>query len=88
MADFTGIVRRVDHLGRIVIPKEIRKQLDIKDGEDSLEMSFTDSGELILKKYQPNCIFCKGTSSLISFNKTLVCSECIENLTTAKENFE
>lgn len=83
MADFTGIVRRVDHLGRIVIPKEIRKQLDIKDGEDSLEMSFTDSGELILKKYQPNCIFCGGTSFLVPFKGSLVCRSCIENLNQA-----
>ena len=80
MSDFTGIVRRVDHLGRIVIPKEIRKQLDIKDGEDSLQMQFNDSGELILKKYKSGCIFCGGASFLVSYKGNLVCRSCIENL--------
>ena len=48
----TGVVRRIDDLGRVVIPKEIRKTLRIKEG-DPLEI-FTDrEGQVILKKYSP-----------------------------------
>ena len=52
----TGIVRRIDELGRITIPKETRTMLDIKDN-DSLEI-FTEDGMILLKKYQPCCVFC------------------------------
>ena len=76
----TGIIRNIDELGRIVIPKEIRKQLDIKDGEDSLQMQFNDLGELVLKKYKSGCIFCSGSSFLVSYKGNLVCRSCIENL--------
>ncbi len=53
----TGIVRRIDDLGRVVVPKEIRRTLRIREG-DPLEI-FTDrEGEIILKKYSPigNCL--------------------------------
>ena len=48
----TGIVRRIDDLGRIVIPKEIRRAFRIKEG-DPLEMYTSTTGEIILKKYSP-----------------------------------
>ena len=80
MSDFNGIVRQVDPLGRIVIPKEIRKQLDITDGEDCVEMQLNDMGELILKKHKSGCIFCGGASFLVSYKGSLVCRDCIENL--------
>lgn len=87
MSDFTGIVRRVDHLGRIVIPKEIRKQLDITDGKDSLQMFFNENGDLILKKYRPYCIFCRKDSGLITYNQKLLCKECLLKLSEkAQEN--
>ena len=52
----TGVVRPVDRMGRVVIPKEIRKQLIIKSNVDSLE-SYMENDSIILKKYQPDCVF-------------------------------
>ncbi|SDM21552.1 AbrB/MazE/SpoVT family DNA-binding domain-containing protein [Halarsenatibacter silvermanii] len=52
----TGIVRKVDELGRIVIPKEVRENMDI-DAKDFLEI-YVDEETVILKKYEPGCIFC------------------------------
>ena len=78
----TGIVRRADKLGRIVIPMETRKLLDIKQ-TDYLEI-FTDDDKIILQKYQPACIFCNKTDDIVYFNNKRICSECIEKL---KESF-
>lgn len=74
----TGIVRRADKLGRIVIPMETRKLLDIKQ-TDYLEI-FTDDDKIILQKYQPACIFCNSTDDIVYFNNKRICSECIEKL--------
>ena len=78
----TGIVRKVDNLGRIVLPIEIRKVLDIKE-KDSIEI-FIDDGKIVLEKYQPSCIFCGNTEDIVYFNSKRVCSACIEKM---KENF-
>ena len=53
----TGIVRRIDELGRVVIPKEVRRTIGIKD-QDPLEIFLGNEGEVMLKKYQPGCVFC------------------------------
>ena len=74
----TGIVRRIDTLGRIVIPKEIRSVLDINDS-DEIEIS-TDNGQIILKKYYPRCIFCGSDNYVTSYRDKLVCNACIEEL--------
>ena len=74
-----GIVRRIDELGRIVIPKELRKKFNIKDGE-SVEI-FTDDGNLIvLKKYEPGCVFCESIHDVTFFENQRVCRECIDRL--------
>ena len=78
----TGIVRRVDNLGRIVLPIEIRKVLDIKE-KDSIEI-FIDDDKIVLGKYQPSCVFCGNTENIVYFNGKRVCSECIGKM---KENF-
>ena len=78
----TGIVRKVDNLGRIVLPIEIRKVLDIKE-KDSIEI-FIDDGKIILEKYQPSCVFCGSIDNIVYFNGKRICSECIEKM---KENF-
>lgn len=78
----TGIVRKIDNLGRIVLPKETRTVLDIKE-KDSIEM-FIDNGRIILEKYQPSCIFCGNTENIVYFNGKRVCSDCIDKL---KSNF-
>lgn len=74
----TGIVRKVDELGRIVLPIEIRKVMDIKV-KDAIEI-FTDSDQIILQKYQPSCVFCGNADNVIYFNGKRVCADCIEKL--------
>ncbi len=74
----TGVVRKVDELGRIVLPIEIRKILDINQ-KDAIEI-FTDENRIILQKYQPACTFCSNASDIVYFNGKRVCVSCIEKL--------
>lgn len=74
----TGVVRKVDELGRIVLPIEIRKVLDIKP-KDAIEI-FTDNDKIVLQKYAPACIFCNDTEDVIYFNGKRVCTSCIKLL--------
>lgn len=74
----TGIVRRIDDLGRIVIPKETRRVLGIKEG-DSLEI-FTEDENIILKKYQPGCVFCDDTKEIINFKGKMICKNCLKDI--------
>ncbi len=78
----TGIVRKMDDLGRIVLPKELRAKLDIGP-KDSIEI-FTDGDKIILKKYQPCCILCGSTSDNVLINEKRVCKKCIEKLNLMK----
>ncbi len=78
----TGVVRKVDELGRIVLPIEIRKVLDIKQ-KDAIEI-FTDDDKIVLQKYQPSCIFCNSTDDIVYFAGKRVCSACVEKM---KEQF-
>ena len=77
----TGIVRKVDELGRVVIPIELRNKFDIKV-KDPIEI-FVEANSIVLKKYEPNCIFCGGTKDLVEHNGKLVCKKCIEKLEKA-----
>lgn len=71
----TGIVRKMDVLGRVVIPKEVRKQLDV-DAGTPLEV-FADEKSVILKKYQPGCAFCgEVESEMWAFRGKRVCKKC------------
>ena len=74
----TGIVRKVDELGRIVLPIELRRTLDIAE-RDELEI-YLDDDKVILKKYEPSCIFCGSSCGLVSYHGRNVCMECIENM--------
>ena len=74
----TGVVRKVDELGRIVLPIELRKMMDI-NVKDSVEI-FTDSDSIILKKYHPACVFCGDAADVVYFNGKRVCRGCIEKL--------
>ena len=74
----TGIVRSIDELGRIVVPKEFRKTLGISAG-DPVEIS-SEGDKIILTKYSPVCHFCGGTESIVQFKEKNVCSACIEEL--------
>ena len=74
----TGVVRKVDELGRIVLPKELRTILNINE-KDSIEI-FTDDDKIILQKYQPACTFCNNANDIIYFNGKRVCAECISKI--------
>lgn len=74
----TGVVRRVDELGRIVIPIELRRTLDIGE-KDALEI-YVDGNHIILKKYEPACVFCGDAKDVINFKGKNICSECLNQL--------
>ncbi len=82
----TGIIRDVDKMGRVVIPKEIRNQLKIAS-DDSLEI-FMEGDSIILKKYKPACFFCDTLEETVDFNGYNVCINCIEKLKCLKDNME
>ncbi len=74
----TGIVRKVDELGRIVLPIELRRTLDIAE-KDSLEI-YVDDDRIILKKYEPTCVFCGSSKDVISFKGKNICPACLSEL--------
>lgn len=74
----TGIVRKVDELGRVVIPIELRRTLGI-DVKDALEI-YVDAEKIILKKYEPACLFCGNADNVKHFGNRIVCRECIDKL--------
>lgn len=74
----TGIVRRLDELGRVVIPKELRKTLTI-DVKDPLEI-YVDGETIILKKYAPACIFCNEAKNVVVYKGKNVCENCRKGL--------
>jgi transcriptional pleiotropic regulator of transition state genes len=74
----TGVVRRVDELGRIVIPVELRRTLNIGE-KDALEI-YVDGEQIILKKYEPACIFCGDARDVINYKSKNVCKHCLNTL--------
>ena len=76
----TGVVRKIDELGRVVLPISIRHNLDINE-RDSLEI-FTDGDRIILQKYQPACIFCNNVDDVVFYNGKRICVECLEKIKT------
>lgn len=74
----TGIVRKVDELGRIVLPIEMRRNLDIAE-KDPVEI-YVDGDSIILRKYQSACVFCSNTKNVISFKGKNICPDCLDNL--------
>ena len=76
----TGIIRRIDELGRIVIPKEIRKKLEIEI-KDPMEI-YVDGHSITLKKVEDNCVFCGKSKDLISYKDKMVCKDCLNTLSS------
>ncbi|MGM0396938.1 MAG: AbrB/MazE/SpoVT family DNA-binding domain-containing protein [Bacillota bacterium] len=74
----TGIVRKVDELGRVVIPIELRRNLDIQV-KDPLEI-FVDEDKVILRKFSPSCIFCGESKGVSDFKGKKICQSCLEEL--------
>lgn len=71
----TGIVRKVDELGRVVLPIELRRTLDIAE-KDALEI-YVDESTIILKKYEPACIFCDNAKDIVVFKGKNICPDCL-----------
>ncbi len=78
----TGVVRKVDELGRIVLPIELRKSLDI-NVKDPVEI-FVDNERIVLQKYCPACIFCGNADNVVYYNGKRICSDCLDAI---KSNF-
>ena len=74
----TGIVRKVDELGRIVLPIELRRTLDIAE-RDALEI-YVDGSNVVLKKYRPSCIFCDSNKDLVVYRDKNICPKCLKDL--------
>ncbi len=74
----TGIVRKVDELGRIVLPIELRRTLDIAE-KDALEI-YVEGSSIVLKKYRPSCIFCDSTKDVVVFKGKNVCPRCLREM--------
>jgi transcriptional pleiotropic regulator of transition state genes len=74
----TGIVRKIDELGRVVLPIELRRTMDIEE-KDPIEI-FVDGNTIILKKYEPACIFCGNARNVTVYKSKNICSECYEEL--------
>ena len=74
----TGIVRNIDELGRIVVPKELRKKLVIS-ANDPVEIS-SEGDKIILTKYAPVCHFCGSTENVSEFKEKSICDSCIKEI--------
>jgi len=80
----TGIVRRVDELGRVVLPIELRKTMNIEK-RDPLEI-FVDGDKIVLKKYEPACIFCGNAKDVAFYKDKLICQKCIREISVLSSN--
>jgi len=74
----TGIVRKVDELGRVVLPIELRRTLDIEI-RNPLEI-YVDGDMIVLKKYEPACIFCGEAKDVVNFKDKIICNDCLKEL--------
>ena len=78
MLKSTGVVRKVDELGRIVIPIELRRTMGIEE-KDALEI-YVDSEKIILKKYEPACIFCSNAEEVVNYKGKNICKSCLTQI--------
>ena len=79
----TGVVRQLDTLGRIVLPIELRRTMDI-GVKDMLEI-FVEDDRIVLKKYHPCCIFCADARDVVPYKGKLVCKKCLDELKASKD---
>lgn len=77
----SGITRRIDELGRVVIPVEMRRALDIGDRE-ALEISVESDG-IMLRRAHVGCVFCNSNKDMSLFHGKSVCSKCMQELQNA-----
>lgn len=79
----TGMVRKIDPLGRLVLPAEIRRIFDFEIGS-SIEI-YTDDNKIILQKFEHNCVFCGSKEHVTEFKNKSVCDKCLKNIQKIKE---
>ena len=75
----TGILRKIDELGRVVLPMELRKSLDL-NVKDSLDI-YVEGDTIMLRKYEPSCIFCGGEGNITNFKGKNICEACRKQIT-------
>ena len=78
----TGIIRKIDELGRFVIPMEMRNKLGISNN-DSLEI-YVEGTSIVLRKYQPDCVFCGSSKNVVSYKGQNVCEKCLGEMRNLK----
>ena len=81
----TGIVRKLDELGRVVIPKEIRNKLDIEE-KDPIEI-YIEGNSIVLKKFELGCIFCNNSRDLTTYKDKLICKKYLEKISIFNKKF-
>jgi len=74
----TGNLRRVDEMGRVVIPKKVRDSLNLQS-EDSIEI-FVEEDKIVLQKYEPGCLFCDSTENTIEYMGKQICLDCLKEM--------
>ena len=74
----SGIVRKVDELGRVVLPIELRRTFDIAE-KDSLEI-YVDEDAIVLKKYESSCVFCGSVKNVVNYKGKNICSACVRDI--------
>ena len=78
----TGIIRRIDELGRVVLPIELRNKFGITE-KDPMEI-YVDGGSIILKKFEPNCVFCGSSKKLLDYDGKMICEKCADKIIKLK----
>ncbi len=81
----TGIVRKFDENGRFVLPMEVRRMLDLDMPGDAVEV-YLDGESVILKKYNPACVFCGEAADLVAYKDKRICRKCIQKLNVLAED--
>lgn len=74
----TGIVRKIDEMGRLVLPKEMRTKMGINTG-DEIEF-YSENERIILRKYEPTCLFCGGETMITEYKGKRICADCLADI--------
>ena len=76
---FSGFIREIDSVGRIVIPMQIRKELGLVERGSKVEL-FSDGKQITCRKAVASCVFCKGEADLVEFEGKWICKSCLANI--------
>ena len=79
-----GIIRKLDHAGRVVMPISLRRTLGLDKGDGAVEI-FVDGDTVMLRRYSPACIFCKSMDDVVEFEENMICKECAKKIAALVE---